>query len=171
MYRAELNYTLDDMRRFEKLHQLFRSRALTIVLRVVMIIGIVLVVVSGGMLLYFRALDGEMLRYYAILLVIAAMYFVLREIRVRASLKSLTAQGTIVVTADDGGLHAEAKTMHSDYDYATFCDIVHSKGTYYLYINKRQAQIIPERCITEGNPAAFGAFLEEKTGLKLKEIK
>ena len=171
MYRAELNYTLDDMRRFEKLHQLFRTRALMIVLRVVMIIGIVLVVVSSGVLLYYGALDGELLRYYAILLAIAAMYFVLREIRVRASLKTFESQGTIVIAADDSGVRADAVSVHSDFGYDAFCDIVHSRGTYYLYINKRQAQIIPERCITEGDPASFGAFLEEKTGLKIKEIK
>lgn len=171
MYRAELNYTLDDMRRFEKLHQLFRSRALYIVLQVVMIVGIVLVIGAGGLLLYFRAWDGEMLRYYVFLLVLFVLYFVLRELRVRTSLKSLSAQGTIVVTADDSGLHAAAKTMHSDFAYAGFCDVVHYKDSYYLYLDKRKAQIIPERCFVEGDPAAFGVFLEQKTGLKIKEIK
>ena len=37
MYRAELNYTLKDIRRFEKVHQMLRSKVLTIVMQVVLI--------------------------------------------------------------------------------------------------------------------------------------
>ena len=33
------------------------------------------------------------------------------------------------------------------------------------------AIVIPERCFIQGDPAAFGAFLAEKTGLEVKEIK
>lgn len=171
MFRAELNYNLRDIRQFEKVHQLFRSKALYIAAKVLMVIAAVMVLGAGAALLYFRAFDAEMIRMYLFLLVLFVLWFVVREIRVRASLKSLMAQGCISLTAGEDGMRAEAKTISSSFAYSGLCDLVHSGDTYYLYLDKRKAQIIPERCFVEGDPAAFGAFLEEKTGLKIKEIK
>ena len=72
---------------------------------------------------------------------------------------------------DERGLHAAAVTLSTDFGYDAYCDLVHYRDTYYLYIDKRKAQIIPERCFTQGEPAAFGPFMADKTGLQVKEIK
>ncbi len=170
-YRVELRYTLRDMRQFEKVHQKFRSRAGYLAAKILMIIGAVMVLGAGAALLYYRAFDAQMIRMYLFLLVLFVLWFVMRELRVRASLKSLMAQGCISLTAGEDGMRAEAKTISSSFAYSGLCDLVHSGDTYYLYLDKRKAQIIPERCFVEGDPASFGAFLEEKTGLKIKEIK
>ena len=71
---------------------------------------------------------------------------------------------------DERGLHAAAATISTDFGYDAYCDLVHYRDTYYLYIDKRKAQIVPERCFTQGDPAAFGSFMAEKTGLTVKEI-
>ena len=71
---------------------------------------------------------------------------------------------------DDDAMHANAAALSSDYSYRAFQDIVHFKQSYYLYIDKRKAMIVPERCFTEGDPAAFGAFIGQKTGLKIRNI-
>jgi hypothetical protein len=57
------------------------------------------------------------------------------------------------------------------YLYTAFCDFCRSAGTFYLYIDPGHAMILPEGSFAEGDPAAFGAFITEKTGLTLKEIK
>ncbi len=171
MYRAELNYTLKDIRRFEKVHQMLRSKVLTIVMRVVLIAGCLALAAATFMQFYYGVWTADMVKYYMLLVVSTVLWFVLKEVRLRGSLKALRGQGTIIIAADEEGVRADAAALHTNFTYDAFCDIVYSRDTYYLYISKIQAQIIPERCITEGDPAAFGSFMEQKTGLKIKEIK
>ncbi|MCR5663993.1 MAG: YcxB family protein [Oscillospiraceae bacterium] len=170
-FRAELDYTLQDMRQFEKLHQLVRSRAFYIISKLVMALGVILMLVSGGLLLYYGAFNGELLFYYLLVLVVLILYFALREIRARAALKVISAQGTVALTANEENVRAEAKGLSTVVEYTGYTELVHYKDAYYLYVDKRKAQILPERCFTEGDPAAFGAFIERKTGLTIKEIK
>ena len=56
------------------------------------------------------------------------------------------------------------------YQYGAFESIFHGKEAFYLYLNRQQALVIPERCFTHGDPSAFGAFLAEKTGLTVEEV-
>ena len=63
------------------------------------------------------------------------------------------------------------RTSQTIYQYSGFDSVCHSDGAYYLFINRQQALVIPERCFVEGDPAAFGAFLAEKTGLEVKEMR
>ena len=170
-FRAELSYTRRDMRQFGKVHQKLRSRIGYAVTRILLIVATVMVLAAGAVLVYYRAFDGQMILIYLLLFGLYVLWLITGELRVRSALKSLIAQGSITVTADEEGMHAEAKSIHSSFAYTAYCELVHSGDTFYLYFDKRRAQIIPERCFTEGDPAAFGAFIEQKTGLKLKEIK
>ena len=61
--------------------------------------------------------------------------------------------------------------MDGKFAYSAFKELYHSKGAYYLYIDKAHAIVLPERCFTQGDPAAFGSFIAGKTGLEVKEIK
>jgi len=61
--------------------------------------------------------------------------------------------------------------MDGKFAYSAFKELYHSGSAYYIYIDKAHAIVLPERCFTQGDPAAFGAFLTEKTGLEVKEIK
>ena len=65
----------------------------------------------------------------------------------------------------------EMNHMSGKYAYSAFSELYHSGGVYYLYIDKGHSLILPERCFTQGDPAAFGAFISEKTWLEVKEIK
>ena len=61
--------------------------------------------------------------------------------------------------------------MDGKFAYSAFKELYHSEGAYYMYIDKAHAAVLPERCFTQGDPAAFGPFIAEKTGLEVKEIK
>ena len=169
-FRAELDYTLKDVRQYWKAHQLFRGKALYYISWLLIAVVAVLVVSVGTILIVNRLFHSELVWYYVLMLVFLAIYYVFREVRVRGTLKSLGAQGVITLTADDDAMHAKAAALSSDYSYRAFQDIVHFKQSYYLYIDKRKAMIVPERCFTEGDPAAFGAFIGQKTGLKIRNI-
>ena len=66
------------------------------------------------------------------------------------------------------------------YGYGEISEVLHSDANmaYYLFLehedrelgSQRFSFIFPERCFTQGDPAAFGPFLAEKTGLTVKEI-
>ena len=72
---------------------------------------------------------------------------------------------------DDKGDWTQTEGMSGIYTWYAFDALVHSGRRYYLYVEKDQAIVLPERSFTRGDPAAFGPFIAEKTGLKIKEIK
>ena len=77
--------------------------------------------------------------------------------------------GTFLFTEDE--IQESMEHMSGNYAYTSFWKIFHSQGIYFLYIDKGHVFILPERCFTQGDPAAFGSFIAEKTGLEVKEIK
>ena len=169
-FTAELDYTLKDVRQYWKVHQLFRGKVLYYISWLLIAVAAVIVVSVGAILIVNRLFNSEFVWYYVIMLAFMALYHVVREVRVRGSLRSLAAQGVITLTADDDAVYARAAALSSEYSYQAFMDIARYKGAHYLYIDKRKAMIVPDRCFTRGDPAAFGAFMEEKTGLKIRNI-
>ncbi len=169
-FEAKMDYTLKDIRQYWKVHQLFRGKALYYISWILVAAVLVVVVSLGVLLVVNRIFSGELIWYYVIILAMLAAYWAVREIRVRTNLKTLTGQGIITLTAEEEGLHAQADALSSDYSYQAFQDIARYKGAYYLYIDKRRALIVPDHCFTEGDPAAFGPFIEEKTGLRIRNI-
>jgi hypothetical protein len=78
--------------------------------------------------------------------------------------------GSIDMCFGENEVSARRAVESTVYQYNAFESIIHANGAFYLYINRQQALVIPERCFVEGDPAAFGAFLTEKTGLEVKEL-
>ena len=169
-FRAELAYTLRDLRQFDKVYQKLRHKAVYTVTWAVLIIGIVMVLGAGAALLALRAFDRGTGLLYLVVFLLLALCVLSREVRVRASLKSLMAQGTLTLTADEDGVHTAAGSVSSSFGYDSFCDLVHSGETYYLCLDRRKTLILPVRCFVEGDPGRFGSFMEQKTGLTVKEI-
>ena len=72
---------------------------------------------------------------------------------------------------DDKGGWTQTEGMSGIYTWYAFEKLVHSGRRYYLYVERDQAIVLPERSFTQGEPAALGPFLAEKTGMKMKETK
>ena len=68
----------------------------------------------------------------------------------------------------DDAFESIQEHVYQRIEYAAIISIYHGKGCYF-FMSKFINVILPERCFVEGDPAAFGAFLEEKTGLKVKK--
>ena len=56
--------------------------------------------------------------------------------------------------------------MDGKFAYSAFKELYHSKGAYYMYIDKAHAIILPECCFTQGDPAASAALSPGKRDLK-----
>lgn len=152
-FRADLNYTLKDMRQLQIVGLMQRQNLWYIVFCLLFIAA----------LLYFG--------YHIYLLLFIAILVGSVIYRASTSLKLLQAHGSISFTANEQDIRLTTDRSSSDLDYSVIESAVHRKDVYFLFVNKKQAYILPERCFTEGDPAAFGSFIEEKTGLKIKEIK
>ena len=169
-FEARMDYTLKDIRQYWKVHQLFRGKVLYYVSWILIAAVLVVVIALGAILIVNRIFSGDLIWYYVIILVLLTAYWAVREIRVRMNLKTLMSQGIITLITEEEAIHVRADALSSDYSYRAFQDIARYKDAYYLYIDKRRALIVPDHCFTEGDPAAFGSFIEEKTGQRIRNI-
>lgn len=71
---------------------------------------------------------------------------------------------------EDDCLIEGARYSEEKYDYRIIKDIISDKRSVYLFLNNTQAIIVPKRYLEESNRFLF-PFLEEKTGLKVRENK
>ena len=68
-------------------------------------------------------------------------------------------------------MHFRAAGIETSIRYELLTLIARDGEYVYLYIDRWHFFFIPQRCVAEGDPATFLAFLSEKTGLKVTEIK
>ena len=55
--------------------------------------------------------------------------------------------------------------------YSKIQKIVETEAYYFVYTDTRMAHILPKKDFSQGNAAAFGAFLSEKTGVTVVKSK
>lgn len=170
-FRAELSYTRKDMRQYDKVYNKLSNKILTQAMNVLLTVLVFVVAAGSVLLMEMNRLDGELAKYVLIFLAIVVLWIGLNEYRFYATSKTLNKQGPAVLSADHTGVRVVMGGARSEYKYEVFTDIARDRDAYYLYISRASAVMIPERCFVEGDPDAFGAFIEQKTGLKLKVIK
>ena len=78
--------------------------------------------------------------------------------------------GEVTVTLDDAGVRERSRKGESFYPYSSFISCFHSRGRYFLFVDKKHAVILPEQAIAVGDPAALGAKLSEKFGGAIPEV-
>ena len=71
---------------------------------------------------------------------------------------------------DEKEMQIRGKNELFSYQYACVKGVYHAGDVYYVGLEGKRLIRIPERSFVEGDPAAFGAFLAEKTGLEVKEL-
>ena len=73
-----------------------------------------------------------------------------------------------VITLDDAGIRAESKAAQTAYQYDAVEAIYRWRGAYVLYVDKIHIIPLPTADFIEGDPAEFGEYLSEKTGLPVQ---
>lgn len=71
----------------------------------------------------------------------------------------------------DTGVHTSNNLSESTIKYDAIVRIVESDGYFYLYMQKRLIFSLSKANFIQGNPAEFGAFIREKTGLEIKRVR
>lgn len=90
-----------------------------------------------------------------------------RMLRFRSVNPALSAE----ISFEDDSWRMENALLHRCYRYSWIKGIVHGYGFYLLKGVAGDPIIIPEHCFIEGEPRNFGTFLQEKTGLTVKEYR
>ncbi len=76
--------------------------------------------------------------------------------------------GNMEIVVDAEGLHAKNASVDATYALDAIESVYCWRNCYFLYLDKQRLQILPFRDFTEGDPASFGAFISEKTGLPVQ---
>ncbi len=135
---------------------------------VLLIAGIVLLVCSA-VLFWLDGVSGTSVLSLA-LGVFAVVWFALRgRIAARRMQRSSEkyAQNQ-VITLDDAGIRVESTAALTAYRYDAVEAIYRWRGAYVLYVDKIHILPLPAADFTEGDPAACGEYLSEKTGLPVQ---
>ena len=173
-FHAKLEYTAEDFLNYARIHRRTHQKVMLVLRPLIFVLF-----VGDAAFLMMLAFRYERVDFFDLFLAVltlalAVFYFLIDRIRARATLKlRRKTYGEMDLSFDEEGAAAQSVNFQSQYLYPAFTELFYSRTfeTYYLYINKHQAIVLPERCFTQGDPAAFGPFLTEKTGLEMKEIK
>ena len=176
-FEVHLDYTEEDLIWYTRLYRRIRQKLL-LALRVFFQIAFVL----AGLFFLNRYIFWLRLGYnavWALLYAVAVLGFFVYSlfqlrIRVKKTIKNRKENaGDVKAFFSEEQFECGAKNVQAQYSYDAIKEIWYSKSraTFYLFTGGKSAIIVPERCFTQGEPAAFGAFLAEKTGLEVKEIK
>ena len=173
-FQANLQYTVEDMLHYARVHRRSYQKFM-LVFRPLLL----LIILGAAAYLLMMAFRYERVNYtiliYEIIVAAYAVFYCLSDrIRARAVLKAREkTYGETTLVFDEEGVSSQSANSQSQYRYPAFTELFYSRKyeTYYLYINKHEAVVVPEHCFTQGDPAAFGIFISGKTGLEVKEIK
>ncbi len=78
--------------------------------------------------------------------------------------------GTLTMELDENGIRDFHQMGEGLTLYSAITDAFHYRERYFLTLEKRQALLLPEQALIQGDAASLRAFLEAKLGKKIKEI-
>ena len=171
-FEAKTELDKKDFLAFYRLNQKAHARVAYILGRVLGVAVIVLLIVLAAATVVYRLWDDmKVMRPFGVFVLLLIVKPLVDRYLISQAYKANSSALKGVYRFGDDELQHEQNEMSGKYAYSAFKELYHSSSAYYIYIDKAHAIVLPERCFTQGDPAAFGAFLAEKTGLEVKEIK
>jgi len=78
--------------------------------------------------------------------------------------------GAITVMLDDEGIAEITEKGRASFPYNAICETVLFRSTYFLFLDKKHALILPVRCLSQGSPVAFEEFWQRKCEKRIKKL-
>ena len=79
-------------------------------------------------------------------------------------------EGTTMAFCDDC-VRISSNLDEGTMQYSAFLRLTENRKYFFLFIQKHSAYMLPKDQFTQGDPAEFGVFIAEKTGLEIKRVK
>ena len=127
----------------------------------------------AGLMFLFGDYDEKSTGVFCVL--VGAIWFFLgvfyfRYLAWRSRRVAIKNTGALTVTLTEDGI-GETNTMTSAvFPYSTIQEIVCYCDTYFLFVDKRHAFILPIRHFSAGTVASFEAFIGEKCGKSIRKL-
>ena len=107
--------------------------------------------------------------FWGLFLGVVYVFYALHRIDAKRA-QVLTKYSFLRIFRDDA-IESILPDVYQRFEYAAVQSLCHQNHCWYLVMSVNTVIILPERSFTQGDPAAFGTFIAEKTGLEVKEIK
>lgn len=170
-FQVQVEYDKSDFLAFSKLHYKTKARTKWIILLICAAVLCFLEILMLILSFQFIQKDTMLILLMTLIPLLIAEILFMPRLGAGVMAKTNKKLGICTMSFGEDEASVQSSSMRSVYLYDAFDSLYHAGDAFYLYLNRQQAIIIPERCFVEGDPAAFGDFISEKTGLELKEIK
>lgn len=170
MYQFQYDYSLEDLNALSRVAGKTYRRTKVVVFRTVLaLLGVAYLYVGGVLIAGGGTLVG------IILLVAAALFgslaiFYHQGTAWRSKRMMVEGMGSLTVTLEEEGLRGESGLGEEFFLYSAIIGAFHYRDRYFLFLDERHATLLPERALTEGDPAGLRSFLTEKLGAEIKEL-
>ncbi len=172
MYQFQVDaYTLEDYEALSRLSMKAIRRVPLLIHRMIHVLLALSYLVLGGLWIWLhRWAFGVLFVAGGIFFaVIAVFWHPLTARRLRKH--SLKGVGTLTMELEEEGIRDFHQMGEGLILYSAYTDAFHYRERYFLTMEKRQVLLLPEWALVQGDAASLRAFLEEKLGKKIKEIR
>lgn len=169
LYVVNTKHDAEAYRVYAKVHMDARvttaSRIFSLVSALVILAGGVLAIVNQGFKLLYVA------TVVVGLLVLFGRPLGLWRMRNRLLKNAQDLQNTFDYRFGESTFEVSYPGESQTYAYGKILRIVETEAYYFVYVDERMAHILPKKDFAQGNAAAFGAFLSEKSGVAVVKSK
>lgn len=171
MFQFQYDYTLEDMNALSRVTaKTYRRKKVLIYRTVLALLGVAylgmgVLLLSGGSMV-----PGAILLLAGVLFA-AICIFYHQGTAWRSKRMLMEGMGSLTVTLEEEGLRGKSGLGEEFYPYSAVIGGYHFRERYFLFLDQRHAMLLPEQALTQGDGAGLKAFLSEKIGKEIKELR
>lgn len=172
MYQFQVEYTYEDYLVLSRVHEKIKSWKQKI-LHVAFVVIFASVIISLVFCVAGTPKDLFWILPITILMGIITSFYKVPERNARSMQRQAGADlGEQSIVLDEKGIECCSPSAETQYLWSAYVSGYYYQKYYLLYLSdKRQATVLPERALVEGDPATLRAFLEEKLQKEIIEVR
>lgn len=169
MFQFQYEYTLEDMNALSRVTAKTYRRKKVLIYRTILTVLALAYLGMGVYLFSSSAMVGGILITAGILFAAITLFFH-RGTAWRSKRMMVNGGEEVAVTLEPDGVRGKSKMGEDFCLYTAVIGAYHYRERYFLFLDQRHAMLLPERALTQGDPAGLGSFLREKLGKEIKEL-
>ena len=171
-FKAEVNLEYKDFLAWNKVYAKTSAKKKNTVVNILLVVLTLIMLVSVLLLIAVDGLDSTVITCLVVFTIALVIKLFGNRINAKMAQKSyLKNAGTQYLSFGDEALFINNRKGEAKYYYSGIIAFYTDGERYFLLIDDRHANVIPKKCFVDGEPHMFPAFICEKTGLEMKEIK
>lgn len=169
MFQFQYEYTLEDMDALSRVTAKTYRRKKVLIYRTVLAVLGLAYLGMGFYLFSANAMVGGILIAAGLLFAAISLFFH-RGTAWRSKRMMVNGGEKVTVILEPEGVRGKSRMGEDFCPYTAVIGGYHYRERYFLFLDKRHAMLLPEKSLTQGEPAALKGFLEEKLEKEIIEI-